>query len=186
MKPGDKLFWLLLQFGCFSLCGAVEGERCSKLLSVGIFVMFFFKFIFIFWQAGVGNGHSVGDMSEKFITRVCKWRTRGGLCLCVCLFWGHACVRLCVCLWADAAKHKRLRCGCVEKQLAGSESSLGTNFCVQAQPVEALPSVTHQFCHAAGVENQRSHNFVQLCEEVWKRGRKKASERLVNKMTEDW
>lgn len=90
----------------------------------------------------------------------------------VCVFFEG--MRACVCVFVCVSvseqmllNTKRLRCGCVEKQLAGSESSLGTNFCVQAQPVEALPSVTHQFCHAAGVENQRSHNFVQLCEEVF-------------------
>lgn len=40
-----------------------------------------------FWQAGVGNGHSVGDMSERSITCVCVCvcmrRTRGGLCKCI-------------------------------------------------------------------------------------------------------
>ena len=33
--------------------------------------------------------------------------------------------------------------------------------------MEALPCVSHQFCHAAGVEDQRTHHFVQLQEEVW-------------------
>lgn len=38
MKHGDKLrfffFPPVLRFRCFSLCGAVEGMRCPKLLSV--------------------------------------------------------------------------------------------------------------------------------------------------------
>ncbi len=57
-------------------------------------------------------------------------------------------------------------CVCVCEQSAGNKSSLGTKLCVQAQPVEALPCVTHQFCHAAGVEDQRTHHFVQLQEEL--------------------
>lgn len=56
---------------------------------------------------------------------------------------------------------------CVWKQRAGSESLLGNKLCVQAQPVKALPCVTHQFCHGAGVEDQGTHHLVQLQEEVW-------------------
>lgn len=33
--------------------------------------------------------------------------------------------------------------------------------------MEALACVTHQFCHAAGVEDQRTHHLVQLQEELF-------------------
>lgn len=33
--------------------------------------------------------------------------------------------------------------------------------------MEALPCVSHQFCHAAGVEDERTHHLVQFCEELF-------------------
>lgn len=33
--------------------------------------------------------------------------------------------------------------------------------------MQALPSVAHQFCHAAGVEDEGTHHFVQFGEEVF-------------------
>ena len=81
-----------------------------------------------------------------------------GVCVCVCV-----CVSSSTGCWAQKAQVWV----CVRKQRAGGEPSLGNSFSVQAQPVEALSRVTHHFCHAAGVEDQRTHHFVQLWEKVW-------------------
>lgn len=53
--------------------------------------------------------------------------------------------------------------------VGGSRESpvLGNEFGVEPQPVQALPSVAHQFCHAAGVEDEGTHHFVQFEEEVF-------------------
>lgn len=93
-------------------------------------------------------------------SQVWTWRIRGGQCVysthwsvSVCQTWCCCEVKGCVC-WR-------------KKQCEESRSSLGNELSVEPQPVEALPSVTHQFCHAAGVEDQRTHHFVQFKEEVW-------------------
>lgn len=84
------------------------------------------------------------------------------VCICVCL-----CV--CLCLWDPVGKHERLRCRHVQgSSVQGAGPVLGGVFRIQAQPVEALSRVTHEFCHAAGVEDQRTHHFVQLQEEICK------------------
>lgn len=51
----------------------------------------------------------------------------------------------------------------------GSRESpvLGNEFGVEPQPVQALPSVAHQFGHAAGVEDEGTHHFVQFKKEVF-------------------
>lgn len=43
----------------------------------------------------------------------------------------------------------------------------GNEFGVEPQPVQALPSVAHQFGHAAGVEDEGTHHFVQFEKEVF-------------------
>lgn len=59
--------------------------------------------------------------------------------------------------------------GATEKERAALLDELG----VEPQPVEALPREPHQVSHAAGVEDERAHCFVQFSEELWKRAKRR-------------
>lgn len=91
-----------------------------------------------------------------------------------CVSWGADVDCVCICVdvcvfWVQVGKHERLRCRRVQgSSVQGVGPALGGVFSIQAQPVEPLPCVTHKFCHAAGVEDQRTHHFVQLQEKICK------------------
>lgn len=59
---------------------------------------------------------------------------------------------------------------CGEESEAAEEglgwAGLGSSLGVQAQPVQALPRVTHQLRHDARVKHQGPHHLVQFCKEL--------------------